>query len=223
VDDQAEMRIERVSKTLRELALEKMRSAILDFRFKPGDRLVERNIAQMLGVSRTVVREVIRNLESEGLVEIVPHHGPIVAKASPEDVEQIYELRMLLEGAAARSAALSARPEDVEALRHSLAEVQDGYRAGEPTKVLSATSKFYETLFICGGKPVALNMLKAINSRINHLRAVTISTEGRAQAGPAEMQNIVDAIARGDVEEAQAATTRHVTSAATLALAHLKL
>lgn len=223
MDDQADMRIERVSKTLRELALEKMRAAILDFRFKPGDRLVERHMAQMLGVSRTVVREVIRNLESEGLVEIVPHHGPIVAKASPEDVEQIYELRMLLEGAAARSAAVNAKTEDVEALRLALADVQEGYRAGAPTEVLSATSKFYETLFSCGGKPVALNLLKAINLRINHLRAVTISTEGRARNGPAEMQDIVDAIARGDAEGAQAATTRHVTSAAALALAHLKL
>lgn len=222
MDDPAEMRIERVSKTLRELALEKMRAAILDFRFRPGDRLVERNVAQMLGVSRTVVREVIRNLESEGLVEIVPHHGPIVAKASPEDVEQIYELRMLLEGAAARSAAVSARPEDVEALRLALADVQEGYRTGEPTKVLSATSKFYETLFTCGGKLVALNMLKAINSRINHLRAVTISTEGRSRNGPAEMQDIIEAIARADAEGAQSASARHVMSAAKLALAHLK-
>lgn len=223
MDDQAEMRIERVSKTLRELALEKMRSAILDFRFKPGDRLVERNVAQMLGVSRTVVREVIRNLESEGLVQIVPHQGPIVAKASPEEVEQIYELRMLLEGAAAGSAAINAKPGDVDALRRALADVEEGYQTGEPTRVLAATSKFYEILFMCGGKSVALSMLKAINSRINHLRAVTISTEGRSRNGPAEMVDIVDAIARGDADGARAATTRHVTSAATLALSHLKI
>jgi GntR family transcriptional regulator, trigonelline degradation regulator len=222
VDTDGGLRVERVAKTLRELALEKMRNAILDSRFKPGDRLVERNIAELLGVSRTVVREVIRNLESEGLVQIVAHQGPIVAKASPEEVEQIYELRTLLEGSAARSSASNATPQDVEQLRDALAEVEAGYSAGNPHQVLAATSRFYETLFLSGGKTVALSMLKAIHSRINHLRAVTIGTEDRSRLGPAEMREIVDAIARKDAEGAQRASERHVNEAAKLALAHLR-
>ena len=75
----SDMRVVRNLMTLRELTLEKMRGTILSFRFKPGDRLVERDLCEQLGVSRSIVREVLRHLDAEGLVEIMPQRGPIVA------------------------------------------------------------------------------------------------------------------------------------------------
>src|SRR4029079_6883226 len=118
VDDQnAEMRVDRSARTLRELTLEKLRDAILDFRFQPGERLVERTLCDRLGVSRTVVREVLRHLEAEGLVEIIARQGPIVARLDPEQVAEIYELRGLLEANAARACAEQSTPELVQRLR----------------------------------------------------------------------------------------------------------
>src|SRR5215813_6435109 len=111
-----EMRVDRSGKTLRGLALEKMRDAILDFRLRPGERLVERTLCERLGVSRTVVREVLRHLEAEGLVESIPQQGPAVARPDPARAAQIYEIRALLEADAARACAQRVTPADVKRL-----------------------------------------------------------------------------------------------------------
>src|SRR5882672_1518544 len=92
-----ELRIVEAPKTLRELALDRMRAAILDFRFKPGERLTERDLCHRLGVSRSVVREVMRHLEAEDLVQTIPHHGLIVAKLDASQAAEIYEIRALFE------------------------------------------------------------------------------------------------------------------------------
>ena len=112
------IRVERPAKTLRELALEKVRDAIVDGYFKPGERLVERDLCAQLGVSRTIVREVLRHLESEGLVASLPNKGPIVARLDLEEAKQIYEIRGALEGMAARLCAERRDPAIVEALEN---------------------------------------------------------------------------------------------------------
>ena len=84
--------------TLREIVLEKLRGAILNFQLMPGDRLVERDLCERLGVSRTSVREALRHLESEGLVEFADAKGPRVAIITLADACDIYELRCVLEG-----------------------------------------------------------------------------------------------------------------------------
>ena len=94
--DCGNLKIERSNKTLRQLTLETLRDAILDSRFRPGERLVERTLCDLTCVSRTVVREVLRHLESEGLVQTLPHQGPIVARPDLAQAEQIYEIRELL-------------------------------------------------------------------------------------------------------------------------------
>lgn len=99
------LKVERPTVTLRELALQKMRTAILDARFLPGDRLVERALCEELGVSRTVVREVLRHLETEGLIQSLPNQGPIVAILDMESAAEIYDIRALLEGEAAMACA----------------------------------------------------------------------------------------------------------------------
>src|SRR5579864_4950577 len=99
----SDLKVDRNAKTLRELTLEKLREAIVQGYFRPGARLVERTLCDELGVSRTVVREVLRHLETEGLVEIVARQGPIVARLDPEQVQEIYEIRALLESEAARA------------------------------------------------------------------------------------------------------------------------
>lgn len=98
-------RIDQPPQTLRDIVQERMREAIIAGQFAPGERLVERPLCDQLGVSRTVVRETIRYLEAEGLVEILPGKGPIVAQLSWEDARQIYDIRQMLETAAATACA----------------------------------------------------------------------------------------------------------------------
>ena len=101
---------------------EEVRQAIIELRLKPGEALREAAIAEQLGVSKTPVREALARLEQEGLVETTSFKGAVVSGYSPEDLQEVYELRELLEGAAARAAATSASDEALERLRTLVAE-----------------------------------------------------------------------------------------------------
>lgn len=217
----SDLRIDRSARTLRELTLEKLRDAILDFRFKPGERLVERNLCELFGVSRTVVREVLRHLEAEGLVETLPQQGPAVVKPDIAQAAEIYDIRALLEADAARGAAHSATAADVERLRAANGVIQVAFAADSSRDVLKATTDFYEFLFTLARKPVAWSMVQALNARISHLRRLTIATPERRSRADAEMRRIIDAIAARDAEEAAHASFDHVQIVAALAAAAL--
>ena len=211
------LRVERPTMTLRKLALGKLREAILQFHFAPGERLVERRLCEELGVSRTVVREALRHLEAEGLVENTPHRGPAVAELDRAVIEQIYELRVWLEGAAARACALAADAEVVARLYAGLDAIGKSYEQGDVNRTLEETTSFYETMFLAGGKSVAWDIERNLNARINALRALTMSSAGRSRTGPAEMRRIVDAIRDGDPDAAEAASRAHVERALAIA------
>jgi len=207
------LRIDRSAKTLRTLALERMREAIMDFHFQPGERLVERPLCDQLGVSRSVVREVLRQLEAEGLVQMIPGHGPAVARPDLGRTDEIYELRALLEGIAARACALSATSEQVATLERALADLFEAWASGTPPAVMRATTKFYEALFEAADKRVAWEIVSGLNVRINQLRSMTIVSANRREAAIAEMNDIMSAIRARKPEEAEAAARRHVESA----------
>ncbi len=210
------MRVDRSGKTLRELATEKMRDAILSLHLKPGDRLVERDLCAQLGVSRTVVREVLRHLEAEGLVD-AQGHRPTVARPTPDQAVQIYEIRAQLEGMAARACAGARDAALAEALDAALAGIRAAYAAPDLPAVLRATQEFYRLLFTGAGRDIAWSIVCSLNARITHLRAMTIATPGRAETGPARMARIVAAIREGDGDAAAAACAAHVGDASGIA------
>ena len=216
-----DLKIDRNAKTLRELTLDKLRGAIVQGYFRPGARLVERTLCDELGVSRTVVREVLRHLETEGLVEIVARQGPIVARLDPEQVGEIYELRGLLEANAARACAESATPEIVQQLRDIRGVIEDAFEKRELPRVLEYTERFYETLFEASGKQVSLTVVKTLNARINRLRALTIAMPGRGGDSNREMNQLLDAIERRDGDAASAASFAHIKRVSELALSAL--
>lgn len=211
------MRVERNVKTLRELTLEKMREAIVSLRFRPGDRLVERDLCEQLGVSRTVVREVLRHLEAEGFVQTQGHRGPVVAKATPEEARQIYEIRGMLEGLAARACAEAGSLETIKRLETALNGIKKAYAGKAPVAVVTAATDFYEALFDGAGKTVAWTIVCSLNSRINHLRALTIATPGRDKEGPAQMAKIINAIRQRNGDAAFQACLEHIVSASGIA------
>ncbi|MGO4852263.1 GntR family transcriptional regulator [Phaeovulum sp. W22_SRMD_FR3] len=212
------MKVERPNKTLRELALGNLRKAILDGLFKPGDRLVERELCEQLGVSRTIVREVLRHLESEGLVSVQLGKGPIVAPLDSDVAQQIYEVRGALEAMAARLCAESDDPTIVPALEAALAGIREGYTGNDHGQVLASTSEFYRVLFTKVNRHVAWDIVNMLTVRINHLRSMTIRTDNREVEGPAQMAAIIDAIRARDGLRAYRVATEHVASAAEIAM-----
>jgi GntR family transcriptional regulator, trigonelline degradation regulator len=211
------LKIDRSAKTLRELSLEKMRAAILDGHFKPGERLVERSLCEQLDVSRSIVREVLRHLEAEGLVESIPHQGPVVATLSAEQAVQVYEIRALLEGRAAR---LFAQRADTAALKQLVAvnaAIQDAFAAGDHPAVVRHTTEFYEALFAGAGLGMAWDIVRSLNARINRLRLMTIGSAGRQKEAAVEMERILKALRKRDAQAAQDAAELHVRRVAEIA------
>jgi GntR family transcriptional regulator, trigonelline degradation regulator len=217
-DAAGSLRIERTAKTLRALTLEKLRRAILTQHFKPGARLIERTLCAELGVSRTVVREALRHLEAEGLVESIPQQGPVVARVDTASAAQIYELRAVLEALAARASAELASEAELERMSQSLDRIEDGYAKSDLSAVLEATTAFYETMFLSGRKTIAWTFVQSLNARITTLRAFTISSGGRNLQGPVEMRRILDALKRRDAAAAETACLDHVRTAGKIAL-----
>jgi DNA-binding GntR family transcriptional regulator len=211
------MLVDRSAKTLRELTLDKLREAIATQRFRPGDRLVERDLCEQLGVSRTVVREALRYLEAEGLVQSQGQRGPVVARPTISETRQIYEIRGALESLAARACAESRDPAIADELDAILVRLRRAYKKASASDVLVETTNFYRTLFLHADKAVAWTIISSLHSRINHLRALTIQAPGRSRSGPAQMQDVVDAISRGDGDGAAKACLAHVEAASALA------
>lgn len=211
------LKVERPTATLRELALEKMRAAILDAHFQPGERLVERSLCEILGVSRTVVREVLRHLETEGLVDSVPNQGPIVAVLDFDTAAEIYEIRALLEGEAAMACAEHADASLVADLSTCIDRIRHAFDTQDHHAVKALTSAFYERMFIAGKKHVAWEIVQTLIARINRLRALTIASDDRGQQAVEEMREILAGIAAGDGRAARDAAVAHVARVAEIA------
>ena len=210
-------KIERTPQTLRDIVQERMRNAIIEGHFAPGERLVERPLCEQLGVSRTVVRETIRFLEAEGLVEIMPNRGPIVATLDWDQARQIYDIRRQLEGAAAATCAESHGPEFADRLSAALRALEGTLQDTTWAELLQATTQLYEVIFMEAGHSVAWNIVQRLNGRISRLRALTLSVKDREQSGISHMTAIHDAILSKDPIAARRAVNAHIDDASQVA------
>jgi DNA-binding GntR family transcriptional regulator len=208
----------RPAATLRQQVIEGLRGCITDLTFRPGDRLVERELCEMLGVSRTLVREALSQLVAEGLVQNIPHKGPIVATIGLTEAKGLYEVRAQLEGLAGRRFTQHATPEQ----RAELAAVLEKLKAFGPDapilEFLKVKSGFYDILLAGAGNPVLTEMLRIIHTRVMMLRATTLGHPGRLKQSYDEISAIVEAVKHNDQEGAALACQRHVQQAERLAL-----
>ena len=211
-------KIERSSVTLREKVSDALRTAILNFQFLPGDRLVERELCDLLGVSRTSVREALRHLESEGLVEYGEGRGPQVAVITLTDAREIYELRCALESLIVELFTVRANDEQKLNLEFALRRLYSRLEQGEVVPILTAVTEFYEVLYEGSGNRAASDVLRQLQARVNFLRATSVSQNNRYLESGAEMKAIFEAIQTGDPVKARAASIEHVKRAADVAL-----
>jgi DNA-binding GntR family transcriptional regulator len=207
--------------TLRQQVIDGLRSCISDLTFKPGDRLIERELCEMLGVSRTLVREALSQLVAEGLVQIIPHKGPIVSVMTADEARGLYEVRAVLEALAGRQfterATVDQRAELKQALE-KLASMRDMQGQEGTMSFLKQKAQFYDVMLEGANNPVLTEMLRLVHTRVMMLRATTLSQAGRLPQSYDEIATIVDAIMRNDADAAAAACKRHVEQAESLAV-----
>ena len=218
----ADLKVTRNTITLRQIVLDKLRNAIISTQLKPGQRLVERELCKALDVSRTSVREALRHLESEGLVQYAGHRGPSVTVLSQQDVKNIYELRTALEGLAGELFCERASAQQISLLQETTNALGKAFDRSEVSDVLACTKDFYDQLLEGSGNAELDAGLKRLLARIMVLRASTIAQPGRWKDSLKEMQAIMQAIAKRDGEAARKACVAHVDAAGGIALQQIK-
>ncbi|MDO8211784.1 GntR family transcriptional regulator [Conexibacter sp. CPCC 206217] len=209
------LRVGRVAAPLREQVVDVLREAILDFRLRPGQRLIERELIEQIGVSRTTIREVLRQLAAEGLVTTIPQKGAIVVVPSPEEAAELYDVRLVLEAAAVTRFVRNATPEQLRALRAAVDEMERvaGEGSDDVRGVLRANDEFYEVLLQGAGNRAFHALLAGVQARVRVLRASSLSQPGRPAAAVGELRVVVDAIEAGDGERAAQLTAEHLEHA----------
>jgi DNA-binding GntR family transcriptional regulator len=208
--------VQRVAAPLREQVLDLLRQAIVEHRLKPGQRLIERELVEQIGVSRTTIREVLRQLAAEGLVTTIPHKGTVVASPSVERAAELYEVRAMLEGMAARQFAERATDVHLRALRRAFEGIERRAKSGRPNSqaMLEAKRHFYDALFEGAANGTIQSLVESLQARVTVLRAASLSQPGRAAQTVEEVRAIVVALERRDADAAAAACVHHVNEAA---------
>jgi DNA-binding GntR family transcriptional regulator len=213
----------RIAAPLREQVISALRKAILDFDLKPGQRLVERELVEQLGVSRTTVREALRELTSEGLVTVVPQRGAVVATPTLEDAIDLYDVRAALESLVVQRFVARASDAQVARLEAAVDAIETAtVRAAEIREILAAKDRFYAVLVEGAASAALQQILEGIQARVQILRATSLSEEGRAIASVRELRAIADAIRSRDSELAARCATEHIRHASATALAHMR-
>lgn len=207
------MRVGRQSLTLRERAADVIRKAIIDHRLPPGKHLKERELCEMLGVSRTSVREALRHLESEQLIETVPHRGPVVVSLTVDDAKDLYKVRAALEGLVGELFASNASDQQIAELSRIADKMSVAAHEDQADVTLSIVADFYRVLFDGANNQVCAQFIQSLNTRVSMFRRLSLSSDRRPETMMKEVEKIVAAAVARDPQALKQACIDHVEGA----------
>lgn len=194
-----------------------LRDRIAEGILLPGTRLREVELAKALGVSRTPVREALKRLESDGLMSYQAGRGAIVTELTPSQANELYELRAILEGAAARFAAQHASNVEIEALQRILEQQRKA--SDDPAEQAKLNRRFHKAIYDMAHNRYLLDVLIKAQDYLVLLRRTAYLMPGRAGTAHEEHRAVVDAIAKRDSDAAEAAARNHIREAQRVRLA----
>lgn len=211
--------------SLQERTYKELRNALLDGKFAVGERIFEAEVAQQLGVSRVPVREAVRRLQQDGLLEVRPRSGIYVASVSADEADDVYRIRAALEGAAASLAAERITAPELAALRRLLQRERESMgngRSSARSQVVVRADEFHRAVHVYARSPRLYELLELIYAQVMHFRAITLSLPGRAEAAVHGHQRLYEALSKHDSAGAERVMREHIDSARRLLLARLK-
>ncbi|MBE6787072.1 MAG: GntR family transcriptional regulator [Ruminococcaceae bacterium] len=185
---------------------------ILNGKYARGDVLTENKLCEILGVSRTPIREALRRLEQENLIK-ESGRGSVVLGISESDLEDIFTIRRKIEGIAVSMAAKNATDEEIEKLKSAL-ELQEFYlnkNNAEEIKIMD--NRFHETLYLISGSTTFYNILLSLHKRVQKYRKASIQSNSRAKESVEEHRKIFEAIVDRDCQKAETLASQHVENA----------
>lgn len=189
--------------TMEEMATEFIREAILRGMYRPGQRLQQDQIAELLGVSRMPVRSSLRKLETEGLVVFHPYRGATVRLLTPEEIEEIYELRILLESHALEQAASHLTSDVLEELGQVAKSAED---ETDSSMWLEHRREFYETLYSLAGLPRTLQLITELRREVG---PYLVMRDVAADSSHGHHLVVLDYLQAGDIKGAKKALAEH--------------
>ncbi|MAO56062.1 MAG: GntR family transcriptional regulator [Rhodospirillaceae bacterium] len=198
-----------------------IRDAIEVGKLPPGARLVEKDLCTDLNVSRTSLREALRELEAEGLVTHQAHKGLVVSRITRAEAENVYRVRAALEALIVEQFAEDADVEALADLKARAETLRRAYSSNDLRTILDAKKDFYDGLCTGAGNPLVLDLLTRLNSQVTQLRGRSLMTEARRTSSIAEIDALIRALAKRDAAGARKAVLRHVENAAKAAMATL--
>jgi len=211
--------VQRSVAPLRRQVAERLRQSIIAGRLPPGARLIERELIASMGVSRTVIRETLRELESEGLIAMIPNKGPIVRELTLAEATDLYSIRAVLEGLAARLFAARADPSHVARLARALDLTAKAYKMGDPARIFETKDVFYDVLFDGAGSETLSLMIGTLHGRISRWRSLGLGHPQRSPSRSREtirnLRALVAALRKRDPDLAERIIRHEVTRAAT--------
>jgi DNA-binding GntR family transcriptional regulator len=197
-------------KPLRDIVFDAIKEAILTGRLKPGERLMEVQLAEEMGVSRTPVREAIRKLELEGLVVMVPRKGAYVSGLTLKDVAEVFEIRSSLEGLAATLAAERITEDEIKSLDKILSDITQASEKGDTETVIKKDMEFHQVLFSASRNQRLAQIINNLKEQIDRFRIQSFSNPVRVKSVLSEHKGIIDAIKQGDAENAEKLAKAHI-------------
>lgn len=199
--------------SLRARVLDSLENAIINGEYKEGDTLNEIKISNILGVSRTPVRESLMQLELEGLVENIPNKGAIVIGLTKKDISDIYEIRLRIESYATELAIDNISKEEMEALE-KIVELQEFFASkGNTSQIHQLDNDFHNIIYEASGNRFLANQLASLHKQIKRARGLSLDAKNRSPIAVTEHRSILDAIRNGNKELAAELTTKHVRNA----------
>lgn len=212
------MKIARIAAPLRQQVIDALRALIFEGTYRAGERLVERELCEKIGVSRTLIREALRQLEAEGLVTVIANKGPSVTKLNQKEARDIYRARGLLESYASQEFAEHGTAIQKAAIVRRCEQMRKAYERGDMRGVFQRKSEFYKELIDGCGNAVIGSRLRGLLAQISLLRAATLSEKGRVAEVIRELEQIAAAIQAGKGRAAWKASARHVAKAEATAM-----
>ncbi|MEF9917858.1 MAG: GntR family transcriptional regulator [Eubacterium sp.] len=197
-------------KPLREIVFETIRNAIVIGELKPGQRLMEVQLAEQLGVSRTPVRESIRKLELEGLVKMVPRKGAYVTPMSIDDLRDMMEIRRALEALSAELAAKNATVEDIEQLKKSNKGFEESALKNDESGIIEYDIKFHETIYKATHNEKLCQMINSLREQMQRIRVEYVHHIEDKTPLIGQHQIIIENIEKHQEEEASVSASNHI-------------
>lgn len=198
--------------SLRGKVFHKLREDILNGRYEENEELKEVAIGKELGVSRTPVREAFRQLELEGLIQIIPNKGAYVTGITPKDVHDIYMIRSSLEGMCARLATENITDEQLEELEENVYLAAFHAEKGHMEQMAELDNRFHHILYEACGSKMLENLLQDFHQYVIRIRRKTLSTS-RGKTSNEEHRAIMEAIKEKDEKKAEKLANQHIINA----------